>query len=87
VIIQFLVNKAIPFIQYKVNGIFVNLNMTLVLLSIVLVALAVAGIAIKILVKKNGQFAGTCSGNNPMLQKESGVCGICGAKPTEKCKS
>jgi rRNA maturation endonuclease Nob1 len=61
--------------------------MTLVLISIVLVALAFAGIAIKILVKKNGRFAGTCSGNNPLLQNEGGACGICGAKPEEKCKS
>jgi rRNA maturation endonuclease Nob1 len=61
--------------------------MTVVLISIVLVALAVAGIAIKILVKKDGQFAGTCSSNNSLLQKEGGVCGICGAKPNEKCKS
>jgi rRNA maturation endonuclease Nob1 len=61
--------------------------MTLILISIVLVALAFAGIAIKILVKKNGRFAGTCSGNNPLLQNEGGACGICGAKPEEKCKS
>lgn len=61
--------------------------MTLVLISVVLVALAFAGIAIKILVKKDGKFAGTCSGNNPFLQNESGVCSVCGAKPDEKCKS
>jgi hypothetical protein len=61
--------------------------MTVILSSIVLVALAFAGIAIKILVKKNGQFAGTCSSNNPLLQKDGGVCGICGAKSQEQCKS
>jgi hypothetical protein len=61
--------------------------MTLVLFSIVLVALAFAGIAIKILVKKNGRFSGTCSSNNPLLQNDGGACGICGAKPAEKCKS
>ena len=61
--------------------------MALVLISIVLLGLAVAGIAIKLLVKKDGKFSGTCSGNNPLLQKEGGVCGICGAKPEEKCKS
>jgi hypothetical protein len=61
--------------------------MTLVLISIVLVALAFAGIAIKILVKKNGRFAGTCSSNNPLLQNEGGSCSICGAKSEEKCKS
>jgi len=66
---------------------FLNLIMTTVLISIVLVALAFAGIAIKILVKKNGRFSGTCSSNNPLLQKDGGTCSICGAKPEEKCKS
>ena len=61
--------------------------MTIVLLSIILVGLSFAGIAIKILVKKNGQFAGTCSSNNPLLKDEGGVCGICGARPEEKCKA
>lgn len=61
--------------------------MTVVLISIVLVGLAFAGIAIKILVKKNGRFSGTCSSNNPLLQKEGGACGICGARPEEQCKS
>jgi len=61
--------------------------MTVVLLTIVLLALAVGGIAIKILVKKDGKFSGTCSSNNPMLQKEGAVCGLCGAKPEEQCKT
>jgi hypothetical protein len=67
--------------------ILINLLMLLILISIVLVALAIAGIAVKILLKKNGQFSGTCSSNNPLLQTETGACGICGAKPAEKCKS
>ncbi|MCF8416931.1 MAG: membrane or secreted protein [Crocinitomicaceae bacterium] len=58
-----------------------------VLLTIGLLALAVGGIAIKILVKKDGKFSGTCSSNNPLLQKEGAVCGLCGAKPEEQCKS
>lgn len=58
-----------------------------ILLSILLVAFAVAGIAIKILLKKNGQFSGTCSSNNPLLKNEDGACGICGARPNEQCKS
>ena len=61
--------------------------MKVVLMSIVLLGLAFAGIAIKILFKKNGQFAGTCSSNNPLLQEEGAVCGVCGAKPEEQCKS
>jgi len=59
--------------------------MKLALVAIVLLALAVAGIAIKILVKKNGQFAGTCASNNPMINTEGEACGFCGAKPEEKC--
>jgi hypothetical protein len=61
--------------------------MNVILISILLLALAIAGIAIKILVKKDGKFAGTCSSNNPLLQKDGGGCGICGAKPEERCKS
>jgi rRNA maturation endonuclease Nob1 len=60
--------------------------MKVILLSILLLGLAFAGIAIKILVKKNGKFAGTCSSNNPMLQQEGAACGICGAAPEEQCK-
>jgi hypothetical protein len=58
-----------------------------VLASIILIALALSGLAIKILVKKDGQFAGTCSSNNPLLQKDGEVCGFCGARPKEKCKA
>ncbi|WP_411275092.1 hypothetical protein [Daejeonella sp.] len=61
--------------------------METILLSVLLLGLAVAGIAVRILLKKDGQFSGTCSSNNPLLQKEDGVCSICGAKPLENCKS
>ena len=50
-------------------------------------ALAFAGIAIKIIVKKDGKFAGTCSSNNPYLKDEDDKCGICGARTKEKCKA
>ncbi len=61
--------------------------MALVLIAIGLLALSFAGIAIKILVKKDGQFAGTCASNNPLLQEEGAACGLCGARPEEQCKS
>ena len=61
--------------------------MATVLIAILLLALAFAGIAIKILVKKGGEFAGTCASNNPLLQKEGATCGLCGAKPDEQCKN
>jgi hypothetical protein len=61
--------------------------MKLILIVILLLAIAFAGIAIKIWAKKGGKFAGTCSSNNPLLQSEGGGCGICGARPEEKCKA
>ena len=60
--------------------------MKLILLSIGLVALCFAGIAIKLIVKKDGEFSGTCASNNPYLNKEGESCSFCGAKPNEKCK-
>ena len=57
----------------------------LILVTIVLLALAFAGIAIKILVKKDGKFAGTCASNNPMLNDSGASCGVCGARPEDKC--
>jgi hypothetical protein len=65
----------------------VILDVTLILISILLVGIAFAGIAIKILVKKGGQFAGTCSSNNPLLRKDGNACSICGARPNQQCKS
>jgi hypothetical protein len=61
--------------------------MLLIILAIGLMALAFAGLAIKILLKKDGQFSGTCASNNPMLQEEGATCGVCGARPSEQCKS
>lgn len=61
--------------------------MDVVILSIILVGLAFAGIAVKILIKKDGKFSGTCSSNNPLIQKEGGACGLCGARPEERCKN
>ena len=60
--------------------------MQLFLVAVVLLALAVAGIAVKILLKKNGEFAGTCASNNPLLREEGASCSICGARPEEQCQ-
>lgn len=45
------------------------------------------GIGIKILVKKNGKFSGTCASQSPFLNKEGESCGLCGASAEEKCKN
>ena len=61
--------------------------MKLALISIVLLGLAFAGIAIKILVKKDGEFAGTCASQSPFLNKEGEACSFCGKLPDEQeCK-
>ncbi len=60
--------------------------MKVILITILLIGLCIAGIAIKLLVKKNGRFSGTCSSNNPLLQRDGNGCSICGATPDEKCK-
>ena len=52
-----------------------------------MIAIAFAGIAIKILVKKNGKFSGTCASQNPIIKKEGEPCGLCGAMPDEECKN
>lgn len=58
--------------------------MKLFLLSVVLLGLAVAGIAIKIWAKKDGEFSGTCASQSPFRNKENEPCGYCGKLPTEQ---
>ena len=58
-----------------------------ILLSIGIMAFLFVGVGIKILLKKNGEFAGTCASNNPLLQQEGASCSICGARPSEQCKA
>ena len=60
--------------------------MKVVLLAIGLLAIGFMGIAVKILLKKNGKFAGTCASNNPMLNEEGAPCSFCGAMPDEQCQ-
>ena len=59
----------------------------LFLLATLFIGLGFAGIAIKIWVKKDGEFSGTCASQNPFLNKEGEPCSFCGAAPEEKCKN
>ena len=60
----------------------------LFIITFLLVGLAFAWIAIKIIVKKDGKFAGTCASASPFLNKDSEPCGICGKLPSEtECKN
>jgi len=61
--------------------------MKLTLITIGMLALAFAGIAIKIIFKKDGEFAGTCASKNPILNVNNEPCGLCGAQPGDQCDS
>ncbi len=60
--------------------------MKLVLLTIGLLGIAFAGIAIKLILKKDGEFAGTCASNNPVVNDGEASCSVCGARPEDRCK-
>ncbi|MBF25969.1 MAG: membrane or secreted protein [Flavobacteriales bacterium] len=60
--------------------------MSTIIISILLIGLSIAGIAIKIIMKKDGEFSGTCASNNPMLNKNGEKCSYCGAEPGNQCK-
>ncbi len=53
----------------------------LILITVVLLGVGFAGIAIKIWAKKDGEFAGTCSSQNPRLKAEGIGC-ACGGSGT-----
>ena len=59
----------------------------LFLITVCFIVLAFIGIGIKILIKKNGKFSGTCASQSPFLNKEGESCSICGALPEEECKN
>tara|TARA_X000000368_G_scaffold366492_1_gene313327 strand:- start:1421 stop:1588 length:168 start_codon:yes stop_codon:yes gene_type:complete len=52
-----------------------------------MLAFVFAGVGIKILIKRNGEFAGTCASQSPFLNKEGESCRLCGAKAEERCKN
>ena len=56
------------------------------IVSVILIALVFAGIGLRILLVKDGEFRGTCATNNPMLKNQVGECTVCGGKPGEDCK-
>jgi len=50
-----------------------------------LLAFAFAGLAIRVIFIRKGEFHGTCATNNPMLKNEIGDCIICGHEPDDEC--
>ena len=62
------------------------MDFKLILMSVGLMAVAFAGIAVKLLFRKNGEFAGTCASKNSYLNNGE-ICGFCGARPGDDCRN
>ena len=58
-------------------------KMILLLITLAILGISVAGICIKLGAKKDGEFAGTCASQNPMLNKDGEACGFCGKTPEQ----
>ena len=54
---------------------------------VTIMAIALGGMAIRLFLVKDGEVRGGCAGKNPMMQEEGTACTMCGAMPTEECKS
>ena len=57
--------------------------MELLLITFLLLGFGVVGISIKIWGKRDGEFAGTCASQNPMLNTEDEPCSFCGKTPEQ----
>ncbi len=56
-------------------------------LIVTILFIALAGMGVRLLLVKDGEVRGGCAGKNPMMQEEGTACTMCGAMPTEECKS
>ena len=52
--------------------------MATVLLGIGFIALFFILMSVRLILKKNGEFKGTCASQSPFLNKEGATCGYCG---------
>ena len=61
--------------------------MATVFLGIGFIALFFVLMSVRILLKKDGEFKGTCASQSPFLNKDGDSCGFCGktVKPGESC--
>ena len=61
--------------------------MKLFLITFVIISLGILGMGIKILLKKNGEFSGTCASQNPYLTQDGETCSYCGKPTNEGCQN
>jgi len=53
------------------------------ILTLIAVSFFFAAVGIRILLKKNGEFKGTCASQSPFLKNQIGDCQMCG-KPADE---
>jgi len=56
-----------------------------ILVVFAVIAVAFAGLAIRVIFIREGEFRGTCATSNPMLKDELGDCMVCGHEPDDEC--
>lgn len=56
--------------------------MTTVLLAIGFIAVFFILMSVRLILKKDGEFKGTCASQSPFLNKEGATCGYCGKEMT-----
>ncbi|MDG2138849.1 MAG: membrane or secreted protein [Flavobacteriales bacterium] len=59
--------------------------MKIFIITIVMMMFVFLAIGIKIILKKDGEFSGTCASQSPFLNKEGETCGYCGKTAEEMC--
>ena len=59
--------------------------MKIFIITVLMLVFVFIGIGIKIILKKDGKFAGTCASQSPFLNKEGEICGFCGKTADEMC--
>ncbi|WP_037325937.1 hypothetical protein [Runella zeae] len=59
----------------------------LLVLAVLVVIISVLLLGVRLIFVKNGEFKGSCANNNPFLQKDGIVCGVCGKKSGEACSN
>jgi hypothetical protein len=57
--------------------------MATVLLAVGFVGLFFVLMAVRIILKKDGEFQGTCASQSPFLNKEGVTCSVCGRDPAQ----
>ncbi len=63
----------------------IKVMLPVLILTLGLLLLGIAGLSIRLLVLKQGEFRGTCSSHNPLLAEKGVDCGTCPSRYKGEC--